>query len=139
MSTIERKPVDWKRETPGHPKPEPTAKKQQKGLPKVSARKVESDKQLDEITPFLLERCKGRCEARSKACTGRAEHHRHHALRRPHTPGKHDPELMLYVCNGCHDYLHDGRNTREAYARRWLIKNSAAPVGAALPRIGEGQ
>lgn len=119
---MSRAPLNRTEVTP-HWKPEPTPKKTPTKLPQRSKRKVESDKQLDEITPFLLERCKGRCEARSKVCTGKAEH-RHHALRRPHTGGTHDPELMLYVCNRCHEFLHDGKNSDEAKAKRWLIPNS---------------
>lgn len=105
------------------PKPEPTPKRPPYRMRQRSSKKVESDKQLDEITPLLLERCKGRCEARTPDCTGRAEH-RHHALRRPHTGGRHHLEDLLYVCNACHRRIHD--NPAEAYERGWLLRNGAA-------------
>jgi 5-methylcytosine-specific restriction endonuclease McrA len=64
----------------------------------------------------VLERCHGRCEAGTPACTGRVDHMHHRRLRSQ--GGTHDPANLLAVCQPCHDHIH--HRPAEAYERGWL-------------------
>ena len=91
-------------------------------------------KELDEITPALIARAKGRCEARIPGvCLGHPDGFaftmsRHHRLPRSHG-GTSDLSNLAYLCGtgttGCHGFIE--HNRREAYARGFLLRTGLDP------------
>jgi 5-methylcytosine-specific restriction endonuclease McrA len=69
-------------------------------------------------------RCKGLCEAKTPACTGK-QAEVHHILPRS-AGGGHDLNNLLGVCRPCHRWIEDHRTI--SYERGWLRKRG--PVRA---------
>jgi HNH endonuclease len=78
--------------------------------------------ELDAITPALIERAGGQCEARiAGVCgTGLSVMHRHHKLMRSHG-GSNDIGNLLYLCDGCHVFIH--LNPTLSYEMGWLVRS----------------
>ncbi len=94
----------------------PYSKDQQLGRgPKKNA-KPEYEKKA------LLARCNSLCEARTRACSGRGNQ-AHHVLRRSQG-GSNDLGNLLWVCRGCHDFIH--KHIEQAYKQGWLKKSGKA-------------
>lgn len=64
------------------------------------------------------ERLETWCEAKTEACTGRAEH-RHHLQGRV-GEGVDEREATLDVCAACHRWIHD--HPKISYERGWLLR-----------------
>jgi len=92
----------------------PTAKSQAK------ARKFA--KELDDVTPALIERAQGKCEVRIiMVCgSGMTVAHRHHKLQRNHPACTNDLSNLLYVCDACHTWIH--AHPKESYALGLLLR-----------------
>lgn len=87
------------------PKPVKREKAPRRGIARVGKKTLRDRAELDAVKPVLLERSKGRCEAKvSNLCTGIGVH-AHHVRRRAQS-GSNDLENLLWVCAFCHDLLH---------------------------------
>jgi 5-methylcytosine-specific restriction endonuclease McrA len=81
-------------------------------------------RELDKLTPALMDRAGWKCEIRVvPLCAGNLE--RHHRLPRSHG-GKNTMGNLLIACSDCHDYIEKHRE--ESYERGWLIKSGAVWV-----------
>lgn len=85
-----------------------------------SVKKRRTDASLDAVTPALIARSGGMCEARTTVCAGVAVH-RHHVLRRPHTAGAHVLDDLMHVCHPCHDWVH--AHPAVSYEAGWLRRS----------------
>ena len=84
-------------------------------------------KELNEVTPALVERAKGVCEVHTVKCgEGMSMLHRHHRLTRAHG-GTNELDNLLLACDGCHTYIH--HNPRESYEKGWMVRGN----GIAFP------
>lgn len=75
----------------------------------------------DRLRVALFDRCNGLCEARTRKCTGRAEHWHHRLMRSQ--GGTDSLDNALAVCGACHNHIHE--NPTESYRRGWLIRSAA--------------
>lgn len=79
--------------------------KKPKRLRRVGKKGERDREELAETKPVLLERSRGRCEARtSSLCTGVGVHAHH--VRRRSQGGSNDPTNLLWVCFFCHAAIH---------------------------------
>ncbi len=85
----------------------------EKAGPKKKAAKPTYDKDA------LIRRSKTLCEARTKACSGRGNQ-AHHVLRRSQG-GSDRIDNLLWVCTGCHDWIH--KHVAAAQAKGLLMKS----------------
>lgn len=72
-------------------------------------------KELDKVTPALLERAGYLCEI----CREWKVEHRHHKLRRSHG-GTNDLDNLLALCLACHERVH--RHPAESFQQGWLTR-----------------
>ena len=102
-------------------KPEPREPKTPRPLRARTKKKDAFARELDSVTPALIERAQGACELQiPDVCgNGMGVMHRHHRLRRSHG-GTNDLEQLLYVDDACHAYVHT--HVEEAYLAGWLIR-----------------
>ena len=106
-------------------KMKPTAKSQAKAR--------QFAKELDDITPALLERAGGKCEVRIVGVcgTGLAIAHRHHKRLRDDPLCVNTLDILLYACDACHRWIH--ANPKMAYdlgllIRKWDKGNGYVPI-----------
>jgi hypothetical protein len=86
-------------------------------IPRLSKKARRDRDELAAARPVLLERSRGRCEARvSPRCTGVGVQ-AHHVERRVHG-GTNTPDNLVWLCWFCHDRIH--ANPIEAMARGLL-------------------
>lgn len=84
---------------------EPKMKPARKRLPRVGKKGKRDAKELHEARPLLIERSRGRCEARcSRLCTGIGVHAHH--IRRRSQGGDNSLDNLLWVDAMCHDAIH---------------------------------
>ncbi len=75
-------------------------------IPRVGKKRQRDNDELADARPVLLERSRGKCEARfSDLCTGYGVVP-HHVVRRSQG-GDNSPENLLLVCWFCHALIHD--------------------------------
>jgi hypothetical protein len=87
------KTAEWRRRT-------------SKPLPKHSKGHLEYAKALDAITPELVQRALGQCEANiADVCQSQGAH-RHHRKRRSQG-GSNDLANIILVCHACHGAIHE--------------------------------
>ena len=92
---------------------------------KPSKKKVEYEKELDELTPALYRRSKGLCQARvSPQCRGRGEHRHHRKVGRG--KGTNTIENLMHVCNRCHEHIH--LHVTESRELGFLVKRTDDPA-----------
>jgi hypothetical protein len=91
----------------------------------AKSRQFEAD--LDAVTPDLIKRSGGQCEARIvMVCgSGMSIAHRHHKLPRSNPACTNDLDNLLYVCQACHSWIHG--HPKEAYALGLLRRSTSAP------------
>ena len=75
---------------------------------KAQAKARKFAKELDDVTPALLQRAGGKCEARiiGVCGTGQAIAHRHHKRRRTDPLCANTLDILIYVCDACHTWIH---------------------------------
>lgn len=125
---LERKtPLRAKKQlTRGRP-PSRSRAKSSSGSPKRSA---SSPNDFPEQTRLAVRaRSGGRCEVRSRVCTGDASHIHHRKLRR-HKDQR--PVNALHVCSECHAHIH--ANVAKAQMMGWLIASWADPAEVPVRR-----
>lgn len=92
---------------------------------KPSKKKVDYEKELNDLTPELLKRSRGMCEARVSAqCSGRAEHRHHRKVGR--RKGSNTIENLLHLCHACHSHIH--LHVTESRELGYLVKGSDNPA-----------
>lgn len=87
----------------------------------------------EETRMAVMRRSGGRCEVKSKVCTGRAQHFHHRKLRRFKD---HSTINCAHVCSGCHTEIH--ARPQVAYLMGWLLHEWDDPAVIPLRR-GEGK
>ena len=109
---------------------------------KQSAKVRKFAHELDAITPALMERAGGRCEARIVlVCgTGPATAHRHHKRLRTDPACTNTLDCLLYICQACHDWIHG--HPKEAkelglLLGQWDKGNGYVPISAGTPAGGD--
>lgn len=85
------------------------------------------------VRMFVRRRSGGKCEVRSRVCSGVPQHFHHRKLRRHRD---HTSANCLYVCAACHRYIHDQMG-EAAYLMGWLVKSWDDPAQVPIRR-GEG-
>jgi hypothetical protein len=100
----------------------------------MSKRTDQFKKELDAVTPTLVNRAKGVCEAGTPDC-GKGLHlmHRHHRKIRSQG-GTNKLDNLIYCCDGCHTYIH--AHPEESYSRGWLLRSGNGRIagnGMAYP------
>jgi predicted restriction endonuclease len=88
----------------------------------VSAKRRKAMRQYQQARKDVLSRCGGRCEARTQACTGRAEQTHHIRLRSQ--GGEDAAHNLLGICAACHSYAH--HNVAWAVEHGLIWQRSAA-------------
>jgi hypothetical protein len=78
---------------------------------------------LDAVTPEVLRRSQGRCEARVPGVCASRGAHRHHRRR---VRSDNRVENILYVCLPCHGYIH--ANVSWSMEHGFLVKRTADPT-----------
>ena len=89
-------------------------------LKRRSLKRDRFQRELDAITPALMERAEYRCEVGIMDCSG--AFHRHHKLMRSHG-GTNELSNLVWCCDRCHSFVH--RHPEWSYARGWLIRGVA--------------
>jgi hypothetical protein len=76
--------------------------------------------------PALIKRAGGKCEVRVPEACGKGfrMYHRHHKMMRSHG-GTNDLDNLLWVCDGCHTYIHN--HPAESYEKGWLLRGTNPP------------
>lgn len=100
---------------------------------KPTKKKTAYEAELDALTPDLVLRSRGVCEANvPKVCTGNATHRHHRKLGRG--KGTQDSiEALMHLCDDCHDYCHLHRT----WAREmgFIIRRSDDPKAIPFSRL----
>lgn len=89
-----------------------------KPMRQKSAKKTETDKELERIRPLVLARSKGVCEVKAEGCEGRAVHMHHRRMRSQ--GGRHTLSNLIHTCAYCHFVCH---HAEDRYERGWLIRS----------------
>jgi 5-methylcytosine-specific restriction endonuclease McrA len=71
----------------------------------------------------------GKCEVKSRVCTGDAAHFHHRKLRRHKD---HSAVNCLHACRACHDHIH--ANPSKAYLMGWLVHEWLDPAEVMVKR-----
>ena len=107
---------------------------------KAVAKAQRFERELDAVTPALVLRAGGRCEARIVGVcgTGLALAHRHHKRRRTDPLCSNSLDILLYVCDACHEWIHahpdkcDGDHLG-LLLRTWDKGNGYVPISRGMP------